>query len=234
MNKQHIVNIKESLLFLSICRHTLHEMFDNKELKEFIKNEASNYQIINLIVNNIIPVEKYNIREEKKQWEIFQRIICENSKLFVDIGPINEAVSGDQGKYAEKLYDDMKSKMKVLKSAANKGKNAEAKTASENPNAPLDKIAVGATAGATASVIKFAAAKAYKDYIVNAVQNCNGKPDKVSCLKHYKDRALGLRIEKLRSGISTCNKAKNPEACKQSLQNQLNKLQSKSDSLRNK
>lgn len=243
MNNRHIVNIKESLLFLSICRSTLYEMYDNKELKYFIKNEASDYQIINIIVNDEIPIEKYNLKEEKKQWEIFRHTICESSKLFDRMGPIVEyrlssckviydhlnEVSGDQGKYIQGLYNNMKSAMKTIKSTAAKGTTAAADLASKTAESPLGKIAVGATAGAAASVIVFAAIKAYKDYIGKASQACNGKPDKVACMKQYKDRALQLRIAKIRSGMSTCNKAKNADACKRSLQKQLDKLQAKEE-----
>jgi hypothetical protein len=48
-------------------------------------------------------------------------------------------------------------------------------------------------------------------------------------MKQYKDRALQLRIAKIRSGMSTCNKAKNADACKRSLQKQLDKLQAKEE-----
>lgn len=218
MNKKHIVNIKEKLLFLSICRHTLCEMYDNIELKKFIVNEATDYQIISTIVNNKIPYEKNNPVEEKKQWEIFQHIIS-NKELFIEMN-LNE-VDGDQGKYVQGLYDDMKISMKKLKSSANKEKNAV------DPNVSLDKVAVGTNAGAAASVIKFTAAKAYKDYLIKAKEFCNGRPDKIACMNKSKQTAMAMRIEKLRSGISTCNKAKNADACKKSLQNQLDKLQSK-------
>lgn len=233
MNKEHIYNIKESFLFLSICRDTLCEMYDNEEIKYFIKNEASDYQIISMIVDGKIPTAKYNLKEEKKQWEIFQQTVCDNSEMFIEMGPIIEygltsnrtinsflsEVSGDQGKYVQGLYDNMKSSMKDVKSAVNKEKSKV------DPNTSMDKLAVGTSAGAAASVIKFSAAKLYKDFLTKNIPTCKGRPDKSTCMKQVRSRALAMRIEKVKSGMSVCNKAKNADACKRSLQKHLNKLQ---------
>jgi hypothetical protein len=238
MNKQHIVKIKESLLFLSICRDTLCEIYDNKELQYFLKNEATDYQIIHIINNEEIPEEKYNLKKESRQWDIFQHIIKEKFELFVEMGPISpyglssckpineflNEVSGDQGSYEQGLYTKMKTALKTVKTDIAKEKSAEA-----NAKADLNKVAVGTTAGAAASVIKFTAAKLYKDYLAKAGQACNGRADKVTCINQFKERALTMRIAKIRSGISTCNKAKNADACKKSLHKHLTKLQKRTN-----
>ena len=56
-----MINITDSLLFLSIARNTIDEMHTQKDFKYFIQNEASDYQIMSILINNEIPEEKYNI-----------------------------------------------------------------------------------------------------------------------------------------------------------------------------
>ncbi len=122
----------------------------------------------------------------------------------------------------------MKTAMSSTKSLINKGTQAAAETIANAAQSPVGKIAVNATAGAAVAVMVFAAAKIYKDLLSKAAKECKGKPDKVACMKKYKGRAVTARIEKLKSGMSQCNKAKNPEACKQGLQKRISKLQAKS------
>ena len=50
-------------------------------------------------------------------------------------------------------------------------------------------------------------------------------------MKEFQDKAMRMRISKLRSGIATCSKAKNPENCKKSLQSKISKLQLRADKL---
>jgi hypothetical protein len=244
------MNINDSLLFLKICRDTICETSSNKELNYFIQNEASDYQIINIIVNNEIPEKKYDIVDEHKIWEHFQDLIYENHnhlyKLVVEMGPVFEyglssskvilnflKETGDQQAYAATLYDSMKSAMSAAKSNLKKGSKAAAELVSDTANkASTNKIVVGATAGAAAAMIAFAAAKLYQQYLSKAAKACKGRPDKVACMKGYKTKALGMRIQKLRSGMSTCNKAKNSENCKKSLQAKITKIQLKIDKTR--
>ena len=244
------MNINDSLLFLKICRDTICEINDNKELNYFIQNEASDYQIINIIVNNEIPTEKYNITKEHETWEIFQDLIYENNnnlyKLIVEIGPIVEyglsssrlilnhlREAGDQEAYAQSLYDNMKTAMKSAKSNLQKGSKAASELAADTAKkASTNKIVVGMTAGAGAAMIAFAAAKLYQQYLSKAAKACKGRPDKVACMKGFKQKALSIRIDKLRSGMGQCNKAKNSENCKKSLQAKITKVQKKIDSIR--
>ena len=249
MKHIHKTNVKDSLLFLSICRNTLSEMYEDKDLKYFIQNEATDYQIISLIVNNKIPVEKYNLEKEYQQWNKLQKIVIESSiykplkSIFFEIGPVIQynlssnriilefllEADNDQETYVQGLYNKMKDGMKNSREIMSKGVTAAADVTADIASNPVSKIAVGATAGAAASIIVFAAAKLYQNYLSKAAKACKGRPDKVDCMKQYKDKALNMRIEKLRSGISVCNKAKNPDACKQSLQKRIAKLQTKVD-----
>jgi gas vesicle protein len=238
------MNINDSLLFLKIGRNTICEVYRNKELNYFIQNEASDYQVMNVIVHGIIPIEKYNLPKEKQLWEQFQDLIYENNnnlyKLIVEMGPISQynlssskpflTELGDQQGYAQDLYNNMKSAMSSARSTLQKGTKAAAEVATDTAKkASTNKLVIGMTAGAAATMIAFAAAKLYQQYLGKAAQACKGKPDKVACMKRFKEKALQMRIEKLRSGMSTCNKAKNSEGCQKSLQSKITKLQAKVD-----
>lgn len=244
------MNINDSLLFLKICRDTICETSNNRDLNYFVQNKASDYQIMSIIVNNEIPQEKYNITQEYKLWEQFQDLIYENHnhlyKLIVEMGPIVEyglsssrvmlnflREAGDQQAYANSLYDSMKSAMKGARSAVQKGSKAASELAADTAKkAATNKIVVGATAGAAAAMIAFAAAKLYQQYLSKAAKACKGRPDKSACMKGFKTKALSIRIGKLRSGMSACNKAKNSENCKKSLQAKITKVQSKIDKIK--
>ncbi len=246
-----MVNISNSLLFLSICRDTICEMHPQKDFNYFIQNEASDYQIMSIIVNNEIPDEKYNTIEEKKIWNTFQYIACENlnykllRNIITKMGPIAEYnISsckpvlnflneiGDQPKFTQSLFKRLSSIRKTAKSTLKKGTDAATKLAVDTVNkGTLGKIAIGMSAGAAAALIAFAAAKIYKNYISKNARMCNGKPEKAACMKNLQNKAMRMRIAKLRSGISSCSKAKNSENCKKSLQSKISKLQLKQDKL---
>jgi len=226
-------------------------MHPQKDFNYFIQNEASDYQVMSIIVNNEIPEEKYNSIEEKKLWDTFQYIACENlnykflKKIVLEMGPIAEynmsscqpvlnflTEIGDQPKYAQSLFTRLSSIRKTAKSTLKKGTEAATKLAVDTAKkSSLGKIAVGMSAGAAAALIAFAAAKIYKDYLSKNARMCNGKPEKSTCMKNLQDKAMRMRIQKLRSGMGSCGKAKNSENCKKSLQSKISRLQLKQDKL---
>lgn len=238
-----------SLIFLKIGRDTLCELIDDKDFKYFIQTEASDYQIMNILVHNTIPEEKYNEIKENQLWEQFQELICENwddteiHKIVLEMGPIykhglssskpileflNEI--GDQQKYIQGLYSSLKKSASLARQNIEKGSKAIARTAAETAKkGALGKVAVGMTAGAAASVIAYAAYKLYQNHLTKAGRACKGKPDKTACMRAYKDRAMQIRIEKLKSGLASCTKAKNKENCQKSIQSKITKLQTRKD-----
>lgn len=209
-----MINLQNSLLFLNICRNTLYESYDNKELKYFIHNEATNYQIMNIIVNNEIPLEKFNLIKEQKLWDQFQQTLYENSnsyvyKLFDEMGPILEFDNSSKPSYADKLFKNIN----TLKKTATSNLKQGMKAVSNNPM----------TAASIVAVTAFAANKIYKYHLSKAARACKGKPEKAACMKQYEDKAARMELNKLKAGLSTCAKAKNPENCRKGLKNKISK-----------
>ncbi len=83
--------IEESLLFLLSMRETLNLLIDNsntsnkKQLKLFITNEASDYQIISLIVDGELPLNESNYFNELVLFERIRLEIKDNKDLIYEI-----------------------------------------------------------------------------------------------------------------------------------------------------
>lgn len=74
----------ETLLFLKIARNTVCENINDSdieektELKNYIQNEASDYEIMHLITLDEMPEVKFDNDNEEAVWEMFRRGIVEN------------------------------------------------------------------------------------------------------------------------------------------------------------
>ncbi len=85
----------DSLLFLSHARNTIVEAIDMshieeaEELKVYITNEASDYEVMHLLVFNEMPETKFDNDDEQYVWECFRRSI---NRSYSDI---SEAIGSD-------------------------------------------------------------------------------------------------------------------------------------------
>jgi|WetSurSiteA1Bulk_404760.scaffolds.fasta_scaffold01494_3 hypothetical protein len=84
------MKVTDSILFLSCSRRALKEQVLKSQLdeikkvafSEFIMNEATDYEIMSLLVNNKLPEEKYNQEAEIQLFAEFKHMVIENySKL---------------------------------------------------------------------------------------------------------------------------------------------------------
>ncbi|GIU69035.1 MAG: hypothetical protein KatS3mg002_0271 [Candidatus Woesearchaeota archaeon] len=75
--------LKESITFMSIARETVANILEannaDRELIDYVINEASDYQIMSLLVNDKMPEEKFNFTEEQKVFNRFKQIVAENA-----------------------------------------------------------------------------------------------------------------------------------------------------------
>lgn len=78
-------DLKESITFMSIARETAASILEangaTEDLVSYVLNEASDYQIMSLLVNEKMPEEKYNLEEEMKVFDQFKQIVAENSEF---------------------------------------------------------------------------------------------------------------------------------------------------------
>jgi hypothetical protein len=92
-NKKEKVTMKHplnSLLFLTMARKSICEIFDeesddNNEVKKFITNEASDYQIISILTTGDIPLEESTFDDEIIMWENFKRWVVTRSTTLTEI-----------------------------------------------------------------------------------------------------------------------------------------------------
>jgi len=80
--------VLDSLLFLTVARSTLCEYFETFEvdhlsdIRRFIKKEATDYQVMELMVTGNLPDDRHNPDREHRLWEALkQSIIMENEGL---------------------------------------------------------------------------------------------------------------------------------------------------------
>lgn len=83
--------VTESLMFLAIARNTICESLKYEdipegvdEIKNFIKNEASDYQIMEILVTGTLPDEKYNYEREYRLWEAFKKQLVRNRSMLAE------------------------------------------------------------------------------------------------------------------------------------------------------
>ena len=108
----NIVNIPDSILFLTSCRLAIkesvivNEEIDRNEkygLVDFVMNEASDYQIMNIVVNDEYVEERYNALSELDLFDQYKEMMVENiddfsavveakdlKSLLYEIGPISQ------------------------------------------------------------------------------------------------------------------------------------------------
>jgi len=108
----NIVNIPDSILFLTSCRLAIKESVlinedidseDKYGLVDFVMNEASDYQIMNIVVNDEFVEEKYSPLDEIDLFDQYKEMVVENiydfagvleSKdlkgLLYEIGPVSQ------------------------------------------------------------------------------------------------------------------------------------------------
>ena len=80
-------SLGESVLFLLSARNTLAEMVvdsgheDAEVMVEFLINEASDYEIVSLLVEGVIPDEKYNEIHEAMLFSVLKEQVLANSEM---------------------------------------------------------------------------------------------------------------------------------------------------------
>jgi hypothetical protein len=89
------MNVTNSILFLTCARHALKEQVLLSELEEskkvafseFLVNEATDYEVMSLLVDNALPEEKYNQEAEAYLFADLKEMVIENySGLSESIG----------------------------------------------------------------------------------------------------------------------------------------------------
>ena len=78
-------NIRESLLFLIASRETLMLFTEDDEIKDFLKNEATDYEILSLLIDGVFPEEKYNLDEEVRLFDILNEQTLLVESVFAEV-----------------------------------------------------------------------------------------------------------------------------------------------------
>lgn len=122
----NIVNIPDSILFLTSCRLAIKEsVLLNEDLEkytklglvDFVMNEATDYQIMNIVVNDEFVEEKYNLEGEIDLFNQYKEMVVENiqdfafmesedlKSLLYEVGPISSEGLSTAAPILEFLYE---------------------------------------------------------------------------------------------------------------------------------
>ncbi len=79
-------SFSDSMLFLTNARNALVSVVDESaidpnrkaELSRFVKNEATDYQVMSLVINEELPDEKYNLKEEMALFDDLETMVFES------------------------------------------------------------------------------------------------------------------------------------------------------------
>lgn len=90
----NIVDIPDSILFLTSCRLAIKETVmtnadleqeDRYELANFVMNEASDYQVMNIVVNDEFVEEKYSLEDEINLFDQYREMVVDNIYEFAGV-----------------------------------------------------------------------------------------------------------------------------------------------------
>ncbi len=251
--------IQDTKDFINICRETIYNYLEStkeyniielKEIKNFVFNESSFYQILSIILDNNIPDDKENIKYEKKYIEHINEnygmnLIClsetQNKKKKENennneptaqkqnvgnaVAQTGKEIGGMAGQLAMYSVVGTGVGKGIQKGGELLGKGYQAAKTGISGMSQGAKMGLGGLAAA--AMLGYAAYKVYQNYLSKAARACANSDDKSSCIDVYKKNALRQQISKLQSGMGQCNKALEPYKCRASIQNNIEKLRKK-------
>ena len=241
-------NIKESSEFFDLSRDVISNYLESLELEEsktqemidYVMCEASEYQILGTLIEGNMP-EQYDPNHEVELLESLNSIagtsfITEGSALAVipgnkahDVNKLGTAARR-AGAHAKKLMNighnakvyARRGAYKVANKVDRTAWKSKTKAKSVLKNIKGDKKKAAGNL-AIAAIVAYAAYRLYKR-LTSATANCHGDQ---ACVKRVRTQAIKAQISKLKSGMSSCSQAKNPDKCKAALNTKISKLQSR-------
>jgi len=225
------INVDDSMLFYLCARGALKESIDTSDvekaekLKNFIVNEASDYEILSLLLTQKLPEDKLDVAQESLLLSDFKEMVLENFteiSEFVESNTIKDFIlevgalelNKDKLQEAGGVLDrnighagDPKVNPGVVASLWNRVKSG----------ASISQKGLKYVSGAAlAALISYGGVKLYKAFISKAERACKGKSgtEKASCLKAYKIKGYQAQMNSLQKGMTSCAKSKDPAKCK--------------------
>lgn len=89
---------------------------------------------------------------------------------------------------------------------------------------------------ALATLVAYAANKTYQRYFSKAAAACKGKSggEKTLCIRNTRIKALNIKMNELKKGLSSCPKAKSPKKCGKIIGGKIQKVRSQLEKLQKK
>jgi len=237
-------NVIESLTFLAIARETLAESVNEKTSKDFLVNEATDFEILHLLVSGKFPKVRESAKAEQAIMDSLKTYVLENKNTFctflgpsaistfileVDVvSPLN--ISSSFKFIKENLIPVSEGKKGLKGILSNLNKVPEKISGVTKNLTKKEKITLGAAALAVAALAGYAAYKIYQNYFSKVARHCSG-PDKVACVKKARVSALKAQATTLKSSVASCGHTNNPEKCRASINKKISGVEAKISNL---
>ena len=249
-------SINDSLTFLAISRMAICEAIDQSDvaekesLKNYITNEASDYEVMHLMVLDEMPEEKFNSQDEAVVWEVFRRNLIRNLDIFTEdeaevvdqllfeLGPVYEyGLSSAKPIMEHQAKTGMLDEKKLFKSL---GDIKPGDTHRKKPTGAYTKKDVEGMTTKAGKWIRDLGKKirGEEDKGLSATQKAVGAAAVAAAAiyasykiyKKYKadrPKAIKAQIASLKQSIGGCAKTNNPAKCKSIINAKISKLQGK-------
>jgi len=195
---------------------------DFKKVKDFVLTEASDYQVVSMILENKLPDEASNPEKEKVLFEslssIFKMpvvpVFTEGVLLEANgEGFFKRAAKYDVGAGAKRAYQGAKAASKeytpTFYSAAHGAKTV----------AKVGAYALGAL------MVYRIGRRVYQKHFSAAARACGGAAEgKTQCMRNAKAKAIDAQISSIRQHLSACNQTSNPDKCRKQISKEIQRL----------
>jgi len=223
--------ITESINFSLSCREILEaSLLDGtpeeiQEMKKFVLNEATDLQILDMIINEKFELTSYSKEDEEKLYKQASYAMGSEIVPVFTEGNVLQYLSEAESLAPRK---EVKPKgppidMKKNKSGTfDKSMKQRAVDVLRRVTSPQGRKVVGALL--SAAVLLATARKIYKSHFSKEAKMCKGSTDKRTCMLKAKIRSHEAQLVALKNSLNQCNKSKNPEKCSRSVQNNIKKV----------
>jgi len=203
----------------------------SKRVINFFLKEATDYQILSVLVENRIPL-KYNSEDEK-------RLVTElYNQLSSGISYLNEQGLWDRMKnfaYAIPTAPLLSPAVNLLKSVGSVS-GASAVAAKIGLGSSAAALTGGIGAIVLASLLVYAAWKTYQRYFTKAARSCKGisGKERTKCIIKYKLEGRRKQYTDLVASKHACSKSKSPIKCQRVMEEKSKAVYRKINKLREK
>lgn len=226
-----IDKLKDSYLFMTCAREAITIYMESAPIEEsrkieisnYFRNEATDYEILYIIVESDFPRRSYDDKDEERCLNYVNKIL--KGMEFGEIFPLREWNMSSQPSVAKFILDNnlIKPQRKL------KDKKVLKENILDNKEASLSELIM-------LSALLYASYKAYKakwNRLYGKCAKLEGK-EKTECIIRAKISSYKTHLNRLRSSYPMCRGTRNPKRCRVSIKKKIGNISKKISTLEEK